>query len=626
MAAEIKVKFINRRIDVVNEPIRMGTVYYCKDTGESFFDEDATVRISLGTDIVISSLKVSSLPKLTLASVGKCAVIVEDNTFYTANSDLEWVKLTSSDDLLEVIGSPERFVPHSFYKHGTLLAPRTLMSCVYDNTGIPVGDKILKLMNWMDNVIYNGIDASMIKTGVFNINLIPKSAMMDYVVVKDTAARLALKIDRVQNGDVVQESDTSKAYFVIDETKLGTEAAFQEFTTSSTPWSGVTNRPISLTISGGVNGSVSFDTASGTRLSMPNTTLNMAHATEGVLSKERGGTGNQNGKAATVVHTAMTTNQTSYLVGYNSNGTSVYSKNSTIKNGIISARAFNATDSAIASSLFNTVITGNLTLSPGGASPSSTALIFKDGSKQLQVAQASSGLSRLFIGDSGLSIGTTLYGATSKIMFKQSNGYLVISCAESISAEKNISKYDANKIVDYVNHEFDSDVTIYNSSQTTTTNITSDKLNNLASGVGTTVKGTVFTNNYGNFTFRNSAAGSAGLLSITPSKIYVSTPLEVRNTSTFTGVVTVSATKTSGGYNIDGYARYAVDSTKFNGKSVSDFVLKSEVSNSSLSAVVVQSSAPTGRTNCLWVNSSTGVASFWNGSAWVNLSSVWKNS
>lgn len=636
MAAEIKVKFVNKRINIANESIDMGTVYYCKDTGESFFDEDAIVRISLGTEIVFSSLTVGSLPNLTSMGVGRCAVIVENNTLYTFTEDLKWVQLTSTDELLEIIGAPERFVPHSLYKQGVLLAPRTLMSCVYDDTGIPIGDKLLKLLNWMDNIIYNGIDASMITSGVFNLSLIPKTAMMDYVVVEDTAARLALTIDKVQNGDVVQEvSGTGKAYFVVDETKLGTEAAFKEFTTGSIPWTGVVNRPTNLAIAGGANGAVSLDTSAGSRLVMNNVSLNMAHATEGILSKERGGTGNQNGRAASVDHTAVDKATKTPLSLYNtSTKLSHYDSSAFMQNNILNANAFKAANTSSTTALYNTSICDTLYMAPRTATGSiniyarsydgsniSPIIIATQSSNALNIGSDSWSSTRLMGRSVSLMVSPTT--PTSAVTIEDSAGNVMFKCGYTTTS----SSGGTHIVTSVARHDF------YNMINVRDTTVSKDygvliQTGNLGTifDTNSSARAAVFMNHAGNFCFRTYYSGSnTNSFQITGDGVDVAKKLRVGTTSQFDGLVTVKAAVNSAGYNIDGYARGAVNATKFGNKSVSDFVLKSEITNAAVSAVVVQSSAPTGRTNCLWVNSSTGVASYWNGSSWVNLSSVWKN-
>jgi hypothetical protein len=66
--------------------------------------------------------------------------------------------------------------------------------------------------------------------GVIPIENLPQGALDRLVQVADKAARLALNSSQVQLGDTVQELDTKLMYIVVDESKLGTEAAFVEYT------------------------------------------------------------------------------------------------------------------------------------------------------------------------------------------------------------------------------------------------------------------------------------------------------------------------------------------------------------------------------------------------------------
>ena len=92
------------------------------------------------------------------------------------------------------------------------------------------------------------IDASKI-SGVLSLSNIPQGALERLVPVKDDAARKALTINDVQNGDVVKVQSTGLMYYVVDDTKLGTtsvESAFESFTAgsaSAVPWSGITDKP-----------------------------------------------------------------------------------------------------------------------------------------------------------------------------------------------------------------------------------------------------------------------------------------------------------------------------------------------------------------------------------------------
>ena len=96
------------------------------------------------------------------------------------------------------------------------------------------------------------VDASKL-TGKIDISLLPHGALERLVPVKDEAARKALTITDVQNGDTVKVQDTGLMYFVVDDTKLGTDEyakAFEEYTAglaSSVEWSGVQNKPETFT-------------------------------------------------------------------------------------------------------------------------------------------------------------------------------------------------------------------------------------------------------------------------------------------------------------------------------------------------------------------------------------------
>lgn len=96
------------------------------------------------------------------------------------------------------------------------------------------------------NADITDLDASKITSGTIDIDRLPAGALEKLVVVADEAARLALTIDEVQNGDTVKQNDTEVMYFVKDDTKLGTADAFEVYTAgsaTSVPWSGVTNKP-----------------------------------------------------------------------------------------------------------------------------------------------------------------------------------------------------------------------------------------------------------------------------------------------------------------------------------------------------------------------------------------------
>ena len=114
--------------------------------------------------------------------------------------------------------------------------------------GYGITDAAAKSHTHSISQITDNIPASKI-TGVLSLDNIPKSAVERVVPVTDDAARLKLTSADVQNGDVVKVTSTGKMYFVVDDTKLTTEAGYMVFSAgsaASVPWSGVTGKPSSM--------------------------------------------------------------------------------------------------------------------------------------------------------------------------------------------------------------------------------------------------------------------------------------------------------------------------------------------------------------------------------------------
>lgn len=100
------------------------------------------------------------------------------------------------------------------------------------------------------NADITDVDATKITSGTIDIARLPKGALERCVIVTDDTARFALTTDSVQIGDTVKVTATSKMYFVIDDTKLNTEAGYTVYTAgtaTSVPWSGVTGKPSTYT-------------------------------------------------------------------------------------------------------------------------------------------------------------------------------------------------------------------------------------------------------------------------------------------------------------------------------------------------------------------------------------------
>ena len=89
---------------------------------------------------------------------------------------------------------------------------------------------IKKILKDILDIKNEKIDASRLE-GTIPVETLPPAALERVTVVKDDAARLALTKEKVQNGDTVKVSDTKKMYFVNDDTKLDTEAGYEEYVT-----------------------------------------------------------------------------------------------------------------------------------------------------------------------------------------------------------------------------------------------------------------------------------------------------------------------------------------------------------------------------------------------------------
>ena len=90
------------------------------------------------------------------------------------------------------------------------------------------------------------LDASKITSGTISIDRLPQGALERLTVVADDTARFKLTSSTIQKGDTVKVTSTGKMYYIVDETKLSSEAGYEVYaagTAASVPWSGVTGKP-----------------------------------------------------------------------------------------------------------------------------------------------------------------------------------------------------------------------------------------------------------------------------------------------------------------------------------------------------------------------------------------------
>lgn len=86
--------------------------------------------------------------------------------------------------------------------------------------------------------------------GTIDIARLPHGALERCVIVADDTARFALTTAKIQLGDTVKVNKTQKMYFVIDDSKLNSEAGYTVYTAgsaTSVPWSGITGKPSTYT-------------------------------------------------------------------------------------------------------------------------------------------------------------------------------------------------------------------------------------------------------------------------------------------------------------------------------------------------------------------------------------------
>lgn len=616
----IKIKLI-KRLYVTNEILEAGKILYCSDTLEAFFDENTRIRICLGKTSSINTESELEVP--SEKDIGSFKIILDTLSLKYANSDFTWIDVKTRDDMVSILGSPDVFEPHNLIKNGKLIAPRTLASCVYDDYGVPIGESLNFLQDYIDKIRFEGIPAEMITSGILDLSRVPKEARLDFRPVQNTEERLALTIDEIQNGDVVQEDSTGRMYFVIDDTKLGTEEAFKEFTVGSIPWASVLNRPISLTLQNGAIGTTLLSTGAtveSQKLVMP-IVLNVDYVDNGILSIKYGGTGNQTGTAQ-LIDFIVTDLEELYLAGFRDNGKMAQSGSAKIKAGILTTPGFTANDDSVPSKI-NNFHTDEIVLDKTNGKK---ALKAYDDTKNeyYNIITYSNNQGPVFGSSSAK---TSIYGSDVVVRGKTSvqlqlgneSGYTAgIKVSESL-LETDMPVQVADNIVIRSSSSNNNIANISRQSikyvsLTATTN--ADGTSTVSTTEKTAPNCSVIDNYNGKFVFKQEGDTSAKL-SMLDDGICINGNLGIANNITIKGNAYIGGT-------IYGTCSQAKNSDTLDGHHASYF-MKSDGSNNTKPPVIIQSSTPTGRTNCIWINSSTGVANYWTGSTWTPISNTWKS-
>lgn len=618
----ITVKFVKRLAAVTDEKIA-GQVLFCTDTLEVFFDQNTKTRLCLGRMRALNFT--ADLEPVTEDDVDSFVLILDEMSIKYATKDMEWIDVKTRDEMVELLGDVSYFTPHNMVKDGKLIAPRTLASCVYDDYGVPIGESLNYLQDYIDKMVAEGIAGEMITSGTIDWARIPKEARMDFVPVADTEARLKLTKDQVQDNDIVQEDSTGKMFFVVDDTKLGTEAAFKEFTVGSIPWNSVINRPMTLSLKDGAVGTTLLNT--GSTLASQKLTisakLNVDHVDSGILSVTHGGTGNQRGEAPYVK--CDISNDTMNLVGYKSDKSLGRSNNATIKAGIISASGFTATDDNV-SSRINNLHSDVITLDKSNGEHT---IQVKTSRGTTNIVKARNLASSLVFGQKGVNV--DLLGYDTRISLSIDG--ISLTYMETESTGRSLAKLNNTEF--YIWRPLKATkFAIKNGpgeGYTDDVNIAYDWKNRICAWsnlnvaptytiASSTTNAAAFSSKTKHYVFRKDPnvgiVGVDNIVDITSTDVAINGGLNIATNLNIAGTITSPNT-------INATCKTAENATKFAGNDVSVF-MKADGSNASNPNVIVQDATPAGRTNCLWIHKTSGVPKYWNGSSWVTLANVWK--
>lgn len=131
------------------------------------------------------------------------------------------------------------------------------------------------------SITINNVDASHITKGTLAVERLPKEALTTLKEVASDRDRLALTTADVQNGDTVKVTGTNKMYFVVDSSKLNTEAGYSEYKLE-VKWNDIVSKPGEFTpaahqqASNTINAMTGYSKAAATAAIAPSDTLNIA--------------------------------------------------------------------------------------------------------------------------------------------------------------------------------------------------------------------------------------------------------------------------------------------------------------------------------------------------------------
>lgn len=159
---------------------------------------------------------------LTPANIGAVATVKQANKIYGTDSTPKDVVFSKVDNKNEAVSESERTttIPSLAYFDSKMTA-----TIVNDNELLPTSKAVYDALR--------NLDASWLTNGTIPLDRIPQAAMERLVKVATKADMLKLTKDDVQKGDTVLCLDTNIMYVVVDDTKLNSEAGYQEYKAGS---------------------------------------------------------------------------------------------------------------------------------------------------------------------------------------------------------------------------------------------------------------------------------------------------------------------------------------------------------------------------------------------------------
>lgn len=611
------------RLLATTEELETGKFIYCTDTGEAFFDEDTRLRIYMGKIKTIDFEE--DLKDPTVDDISRFIFIIQDNKIKYSGSDLKWHSVQTRDEMVDYLSSVDKFQRRNLMKNGVLIAPTTFSDCVITGEGATLDEILDELKDIINKWMIEGIPGELITSGTIDYARIPKTAVMDFYPVENKAHRLRLTINEIQNGDVVQEEDSGMMYFVVDDTKLGSEDGFKAFTVGSAPWANIINKPLSLTLKNGATGTVTFNTGTtneSQKLSMT-VNLNVDHTNAGILKKQYGGTGNQTGTAAFVERDIKETEMK--LAGFQSATGKMQQMDSiSVRNGIITAERFETRGED--SSSFTNITVNKMTLEG-----SDKTIVIRNDDKSIRKVISIDNINKYIIfGDKDNDMNSKVVGpiveinAGQKIINRIGTRETLIIDSSTVKStvpvevKESLAIKNNNLVVGKMGYDSIGNSVVYNNPTPNTDGL----VPNMSSSVTeSSVNGMIISNDNFTYAFRKQRGvgpqpDADNIIEVKSDSVKINGTTYIGGNTKITGDMMVKGT-------IYGTTSQSKNADTLDGYHAEDF-MKNDGSNNTKPPVITSAVKPAGRVNCVWIDTTTGIANYWNGSDWTPISNTWK--